>query len=264
VGLNTRFQWNKLEGSPQTYTFTAHTSLFNNKIGGGILILRDQLGVTENTELHATYSYKIQSNKNTFAFGLRTSIISFKYNYNQLTLRYLDDPNFLPVAENATKPNFGTGFIYTGHNIFIGMSIPRILNTEFDDGVTSSTRYKRHFYLMGSYMFDIDNNISLKPAILLKGVEGGAKSLDITLSAFLEELVWLGFYTRDFSTYGFIGQIEFNNAYRLGYSFELFSKSQIPYNYTTHEVSLILDFSIFNFHRLPDKINQINFRDLFR
>ena len=264
ASFNSRFQWNALEGSPETYTLAAHSSLFDNKIGAGILLLNDRLGVTQNTEIHLSYSYKIQFDYSKIAFGLRTSLVNYRYDYNQLTLKSLDDPDFLPVAENATKPNFGAGMIYTGKNLFVGLSVPRILNSDFEDGVTSSTRYIRHYYLMTSYLFNIDENLAVKPGVLVKGVSGAPVSLDVNVNFLLENLVWVGFYSRDLNSFGVMGQIELNRAYRLGYSFELLSRSRLPMNYTTHEVSLILDFAIFNFHRFPDKINYIDFRDLFK
>ena len=62
--LNSRFQWTSLEGSPTTYTFTANTSIVNGKVGLGLMVLNDQIGITENTEVQVSYAYKISDGKN--------------------------------------------------------------------------------------------------------------------------------------------------------------------------------------------------------
>lgn len=254
VGLNTRFQWTGLEGSPETYTVSAHSSLVENKVGAGALIIRDKLGVTENTEVHLTYSYNIRSINNTFAFGLRTSLVNQQNDFSLLNLKVLDDPNFQPGSESVTKPNFGAGFIFMGNNLYLGLSVPRILNTEFSDGVNSSTRYRRHFYLQGAYLIKTISSVILKPGILLRGVENGPLSMDLSINAFLNNMVWAGLFTRDFNTVGIMGQLEFKNALKFGYSFELPASSNIETRFTTHELSLIMDFAILRDHDVLQRL----------
>ncbi len=254
AGLNTRFQWTGLEGSPETYTLTAHSSLVQNKVGAGAIIMRDKLGVTENTEVHLTYSYNIRSINNIFAFGLRTSLVNQKNDFGLLNLKNLDDPNFQPGAESVTKPNFGAGFVFMGNNLYLGLSVPRILNTEFSDGVNSSTRYRRYYYLQGAYVIKTVTRLILKPGILLRGVERGPLSVDLSLSAFLNNMIWAGLFTRDFNTLGIMGQVEFKNALKFGYTFELPATSNIETRFTTHELSLIMDFAILADHDVLERL----------
>jgi hypothetical protein len=66
--LNSRFQWSNLEGSPTTYTFTANTSIVNGKVGLGLMVLNDKIGITDNTEVQASYAYKITDGKKVYFF----------------------------------------------------------------------------------------------------------------------------------------------------------------------------------------------------
>ena len=81
-GLNNNFnamvgyrtQWAGLEGQPQTLNASVHTSLVNNKVGAGILVINDRIGNTNSTEAHATFAYKLNFEQSTFSFGMQAGI----------------------------------------------------------------------------------------------------------------------------------------------------------------------------------------------
>jgi type IX secretion system PorP/SprF family membrane protein len=58
VGVSFRKQWAGFDGSPTTYNVNGHTSLFDNKMGVGLIILRDVVGINSNTEVHGAYAYR--------------------------------------------------------------------------------------------------------------------------------------------------------------------------------------------------------------
>jgi len=248
VAVNSRYQWGGLDGSPKTNTLTASSSFFGNKVGGGLILIHDRLGVNKNTEFHLSYAYKIQAGNNIFSFGLQTGIVHYKFDYNQLTLRFIDDPQFVPVSEGASKPNFGTGFVFMNQKMYLGFSIPRLLNSDFKDGVVSSTRYERHYYLTAAYILDLSTSIKFKPLVLLKAVDGAPASFDLNASVLILNKLWAGLFTRNFDTYGIMAQFELNDAYRLGYSFETPNGDFIASDLNTHEIMLSLDFALFSDH----------------
>ncbi len=248
ISVSSRFQWGGLDGSPKTNILTASTSLLDHKIGIGAIILRDELGVNENTEGYLSYSYKITSADYTLSFGLQSGFVNYSYNYNDLTLRFLDDPSFTPVSEGLTRFNFGAGAAFMSDKLFLGFSSPRLMNKSFSDGVIQSTRYERHYYLTGAYLLELRRGIKFKPMALIKAVSGAPISFDLNFSIFLNNKLWAGIFTRDFNTYGLMGQIEFMDAYKFGYSFEIPSGDFIANDLLTHELMLSIDLAIFSEH----------------
>jgi len=252
ISISSRFQWGGLDGSPKTNILTASTSLLDHKIGIGAIILRDELGVNENTEGYLTYSYKISSADYTLSFGLQSGFVNYKFDYGKLNQnpQWMSDPDpaFLPRSEGFTKFNFGAGAALMTEKLFLGISSPRLLNKEFDDGVVQSTRYERHFYLTGAYLLELRRGIKFKPMVLIKGVSGAPISYDLNFSLLLNNKLWAGIYTRDFNTYGLMAQIEFMNAYKFGYSFEIPSGDFIANNLLTHELMLSIDLAVFSEH----------------
>ena len=60
-----RHQWVGIEGAPRTMSFNGHTPLRNEKIGVGLSIIGDQIGVTNSVQFYGSGSYRIMLNKTT-------------------------------------------------------------------------------------------------------------------------------------------------------------------------------------------------------
>jgi len=247
ANLNTRSQWAGLDGAPLTNTLSVHSSLLSNSFGAGLLLINDRLGINNNYEAQFIYSYKIDFDAHVLSFGLQGGIASFNYDYSSLNLEFVDDPNFLPVDEGFSKPNFGTGIFFKSDNYYLGVSIPRILNVDIDDGVTSSTRYNKHFYVSGGYLLNLSELIKLKPIFLLRIVQDAPISADIGGSVLLKEFLWAGLTLRNLNTVSVNAQIQLSEVLRFGYSFELPTSSLIVSNFGTHELMLALDLALFNY-----------------
>lgn len=247
AGISYRKQWAGFEGSPTTFNVNAHTSLFDNRMGVGLMVVKDNVGVNSNTEVHGTYAYRIDLDQKYFSFGLQAGVISYKGNYNELNPYDKQDPAFMEV-QNVTKPSFGAGLILHSERYFIGVSIPRMLKARVTVDDIESQLYSQHFYAMGAYTFYLNEHIRLKPSVLLKSVKGSPISTDVNFSATFEEKITAGIYTRNLNAYGLMGQIKFGGSYRFGYAFEVPSGNSVGARFTTHELSFGLNMAVLSFH----------------
>src|SRR6478609_1670113 len=55
-----RNQWVNLDGAPKTLTATLHSGFYKQKMGLGIILTNDQIGIHNDFSLYGVYSYKIQ------------------------------------------------------------------------------------------------------------------------------------------------------------------------------------------------------------
>lgn len=242
-----RKQWAGFEGSPVTMSLTTHTSLFNNKMGTGIIISQDQIGETRNTLVQGTYAYKIKlPNDHTFSFGLQAGMMNFRSDNAQLNPLDAGDPLFVS-RQNTSKPTFGAGILFKSDRLFVGASIPRLLKAiqEYDD--TESELYTQHFYGFASYVFLISPRVRFKPAVLVRGVSGSPVSTDLNFQFNVDERYAFGGLTRNFKTYGFLVQLKMTR-YRFGYVFELPTNKSVGVNFTTHDFTVGINLSLFDFH----------------
>lgn len=244
VTLQSRYQWTSLEGSPNSYSLTANTSVVDGKVGLGLFLLNDQLGIDNRTDIALSYAYNIGVTDRKFSFGLQTGVSLFKRDTEMLNLRVGDDPFFIPGQQNSTLFNIGAGISYTADNFFFSFSVPKLFETPLGDN-TNVVISSQHFYLSGSYLFDLTLGFKLKPSILLRGVPGAPLAYDINVTGLIGDHFRGGIFTRSFRSAGVILQFEFLTAYRLGYSFEFLKNSYSNNMLPTHEIMLSADFSIF-------------------
>jgi type IX secretion system PorP/SprF family membrane protein len=243
-----RKQWAGFDGSPTTISATGHTSLFDNRMGAGLIISQDKVGENTNTFVQGTYSYKVQFDEYRYiSFGLQAGFMNFRSDNSELNIADPGDPAFTNL--NTIKPSFGAGAIFRTDKLFLGLSVPRILNVEETfEGVTTSL-YTQHFYGFASYVFLLSDRVKLKPAALLRAVSGSPLSTDLNFQFNIDERYAVGVLTRNFNTYGFLAQMKINEL-RFGYVFEMPTNNSVGTRFTSHEVTLGLNLGVFNFHDL--------------
>jgi len=253
VSVSFRKQWAGFDGSPTTFNATAHTSLFDNRMGAGIILVSDQIGEYTNTLAMATYSYKIQMDRTFISFGLQAGVANYRGDNSELKILDEGDAYFAEDI-NTTKPVFGAGVILTNDNLFVGISVPRMLKTKgtYTNPATDETVegdvYTQHFYGMASYILFLNDRLRLKPAVLLKYVQSNPLSVDVNAVLNIDERYGIGAFTRNFSTYGFLAQARFGPSFRFAYAFELPTGKSVGVNFTTHEITLGLNLAVFSFH----------------
>lgn len=241
-----RTQWAGFEGQPKTMSASAHTSLVNNQIGVGIVILNDKIGNISNTETNTSVSYKLKLRKSIFSFGMQVGIQSFRTDYSALKIFDAADNSFTG-GERGSRLNIGAGALLKSEKFFVGLSIPRFLPSTFKNDGENFELYNRHYYLLGAYLHYLNERTWLKPSLLLRGVKGAA-SADIAMNVIIDARHTAGVFTRNFNTYGILVQTLLNEKYKVGYIFELPTNKSVGSNFTTHEISLGILLSVFSYH----------------
>ncbi|WKK83193.2 PorP/SprF family type IX secretion system membrane protein [Marivirga arenosa] len=246
-----RTQWAGVEGAPITNTLNVTNSFLKNKIGVGANLIFDRFGINNNTEFSLMYSYKIITPLgNVFSMGLQAGLVNYNYDYNRLNLQYLDDTILNDAQPSVTKENFGFGFWYMSKNYYIGLSVPRLLDVRVNDGGSQSTRYRRHYYLSGGYVFDQLFSFKFKPSILVMYVDNENYAVDINTSFLLNEAIWLGASIRNFSALGLNTQLKIDESIKFGYAFELPINNTALTGLGTHSLMISLDLALFERHAL--------------
>lgn len=255
AGLNRNFnasvsyrkQWAGFEGSPTTFNVNGHSSFLDNRMGLGMMLVKDNIGINSNTEVHGAYAYRLDLDQKYFSFGLQAGFISYRGNFSDLNPYDPLDPAFSGI-QHVTKPSFGAGIILHSERYFIGLSVPRMLKATVSLEDIQARLYSQHYYLMGAYNLYLNEHIRLKPSLLLRSVEGSPLSVDVNFTMTFEENIIAGVYTRNLNAYGLIGQIRFGGMYRFGYAFEVPSGDSVGAQFTTHEFVFGINLAVLGFH----------------
>jgi type IX secretion system PorP/SprF family membrane protein len=249
VGLH-RSQWVGLEGGPQTQTLSVHAPLRNERVGLGLSFINDELGFQNFSYLYADFSYTIPTGKTSkLAFGVKAGFTSFSLD-SDFQQSQSNDPAIFGF-EDRWKPNIGTGVYWHSKKWYLGLSAPRLLNTNYTGDAEFQSLERISYYFTGGYVFDISKNTKFKPAALLKATNGAPLSFDLTANFLFYEKFWAGASYRineQAAALGAIADFQVSKQLRIGYAYEYPLSDLRPYTSGTHEVLLM--FEIFKSKRI--------------
>jgi len=234
-----RTQWVGIDGAPKTLTFGVHGPLRNERLGLGLNVVSDQLGPAKETSVDGNFSYTIPLDiygDLELSFGLKAGAHSLDTNWDNVELRPGRE-----TPENLTllSPVLGGAFYLHSQKWYLGLSVPNILNTDHYDDIQQSIAQERlHYFLIGGYVFDLDENTKLKPAFLVKGVSGAPLIADLSVSVLFNNKFSLGLaYRWDDSVSGMFG-FQLSEGLLVGYSYDFTTTKLNSFNSGTHEIML--------------------------
>ncbi|OAQ42275.1 hypothetical protein A5893_03955 [Pedobacter psychrophilus] len=244
-----RKQWVGIDGAPQTQTISIDGPIGDSKVGLGLQAFNDKIGITQTTGIYGTYAYRLMMENSTLAFGIQGGVSRFCANYAGVDLGSDGLPD-AAYSDNVTKflPNFGAGIYFNTDKFYAGLSAPHLLNNSLNTGQKLAgdkfiARQYIHLFFTAGYVFDLSENIKLKPNLLLKGVRGAPLEADINANVWLYDLFSVGVSYRTEADISFLTEIQINKNIRLGYAYDASTTGLIKYNSGSHEIMLRYNFA---------------------
>lgn len=185
-----RNQWMGFNGNPQSY-LASYDGPIGKKLGVGLNIVNQELGVTKNQYANMMMSYGIiQINDMSFRIGINGAIRRYTYSLTDPNV-YIQDPNDASLRQTDQMAknyfNVGAGAYFDYKNYYVGLSIPNLnknlISVGFNPNSTTAAQEKQHIYLMGGGLFKVKEDVEIKPSVLFKYVQNAPFSLDLNLSA---------------------------------------------------------------------------------
>lgn len=245
IELLDRYQWVGIDGAPRTITLSAHTALFDNAVGVGVYIYRDELKPTVSQGIMGTYAYRIQTQRGWFSFGIQGGIKYFDYDWSLINTQY-PDYVFLPQEIRKFTPDFNLGFYYQTNRFFAGISSKQLLENEFGvgeyEGKSTFSRLSRHFYAMTGFAAPINDKMVFRPSILVKYAKNSPVQADFNASILFKNIFWVGASYRTNNAVTFLMEFSILSNLRLGYAFDLYMNEIQLHNKGSYEFRLGFDF----------------------
>jgi len=220
-----RSQWVGLDGAPTTQTLNFHTPVSDN-VGLGLSVVNDEIGngTNQDTYIDAAFSYTVNtSEEGKLSFGLKAGGHLFNVDFTKLR-NYGAESN-LPNIDNKFSPNFGAGIYFHTDQFYAGLSVPNFLQTEhFDSSDTNSSsliaQERMNFYLITGYVFDLNTNVKLKPAALIKAVKGAPLQVDLSANFLFNDRFSLGAAYRWDAALSALFGFQLNDQLMLGLAYD--------------------------------------------
>jgi len=211
-----RSQWVGLNGAPTTQTLSIHAPM-KKKLGVGFSVINDEIGngTSQETYVDGVVSYSIRlASEAKLSFGIKASAHLLNVDFSKLS-GFSDETGVggIQSIDNKLSPNFGTGIYYHSDKFYLGVSIPNFLQTQhFENSSVGSSflaKERMNIYLITGYVYEINPDFKIKPAILIKAVNGAPLQTDFS------------------TTMLFNNQFSFGVAYRWDAAFSAFTGFQI-------------------------------------
>ncbi|MCX7861475.1 MAG: type IX secretion system membrane protein PorP/SprF [Bacteroidales bacterium] len=256
VNVNTMYnkQWSGLEGSPRTLTISAEGPVFD-MMGLGVHFIQDELGAQKQTAAYGSYAYRLRLSSHwRLSIGMALGITYNSIDGTRFTQNdeVLNDPAIPQsrVTNTLFDSKFGL-FLFT-KKFYAGLSVSELTaNIKSPDDVLAAAQ-KQHFYFSTGYVFKLNEQMKMKPSIIVKEDGKALTNIDISNYVLYKNTVWFGLTYRtgaplftsktlDNSLHyrdAAIAMLDYNitDNLRVGYAFQ-YSLTKLS-NYYGHEILL--------------------------
>jgi len=173
LSLIYRQQWIGYDGAPSTLFAGFNSKFLSDRVGIGIGIVSDNIGIQKTWKGTMAYSYELKINeKNSVHFGFQGSIKNYRFDFNHsgLVIQEENDNSVINGMQTTDfTGNFGVGIYGQFDKIFFGASIPSFYPNEIgfnnDRQIISAVESQHMFFTLGG-LFPMNRTISIRPSIL--------------------------------------------------------------------------------------------------
>lgn len=244
-----RNQWVGIEGAPQTGTFTMDAPFANERLGLGLQLISDRVGITKTIGIVLSSAYRIPINYGSLSFGIQGSMNNFHAGFSSVDLDSsgpVPDRAFTADA-NKNLYNFGSGIYYRNRRFYSGFSVQdfvrnRLNNDTIDVGDVTA-RQSAHAYFASGYVFPLGFDFNLKTSVLVKGVRGAPVQAILNATLWIKEILAIGAEYRTSADISAMMEIKVSPRVSVGYAFDKSVTSLKTYNSGSHEFMLRYEFS---------------------
>ncbi len=266
-----RYQWVGVEGAPKTFTFSIDSPIKNEKMGLGLQVTADQVGLLKSIGGYVTYAYRIKVGpRSTLSFGVQGGATNISWELSKAqNLSNPGDPVFSGASDqNNTLPNVGGGIYLSNDKGYIGVSCPQIMQNAISkftptDGKSTAGKTQRHYFAMMGFVIG-KGSFKIKPSTMARYTQGAPLGIDGNVNFWIKDKISFGVSGRisQFQTMGqdskslfdaAIGMMELQLTpqFKLGYAYDFTtnklndeSKSGVSrfFGIPTHEILLRYEF----------------------
>jgi len=243
VGSLYRTQWVGIDGAPRTVNAFANIPL-NDRIELSVNYLNDNIGdnvnLSENLfNIDAAYKVSLNDGLN-LSFGLKAGFEHI--NISAIGSNVAGDAAF--GNNNKTLLNIGAGVFLFNDDYYAGVSSPNLIPASLDIEDETTYTNKPHVFLIGGYVFDVADNLKLKPSTVVKYTGGAPLTFDLSVNALYNEKFELGVSYRYQDAIAGLAGFNISSNLKIGYAYDFNTSKLNDFNSGSHEFLLLYRFDL--------------------
>ncbi len=245
-----RDQWVGIPGSPKTQTVSFHSPVMKKKLGLGLSMMNESIGVSDQFMLNVDFAYRILMPNSVLSFGAKGGFVNDQENLTKVETTVGGDNQFSADIKKYFMPNAGFGiYYYYKKKFYAGFSIPRLLENKIDPSQSHSVDVNVgnpqiwHYYFATGYVCQMAQNVKFKPSIMVKAVANAPVEIDGNVNFLFNEFLWLGAAYRTGDAVAAMIGFQISKQLRVSYSYDYSISNLQRYNSGSHEISFGYDFN---------------------
>jgi len=184
--------WTGLDGAPTTQMISIEGAPVEN-MGLGLQFINDRIGAQYQQSLYGSYSYILKLNdKVKLSMGLAAGISYFTIDGTKLNSETIDDAAVPLTRENSLRIDPKVGLFLYSDRFYAGLSTTDMLGDLIQAPDGFAVAQSRHYYLTAGYVFDLNEDIKLKPSFLIREDFKALTNFDVSTYFLFKETFWLG------------------------------------------------------------------------
>jgi type IX secretion system PorP/SprF family membrane protein len=217
-----RSQWGGVDGAPKTQTLSAHTLFARQRVGTGLTLINDRIGVHQTLIISGAASYHLRlSSSSVLSFGLQAGFSHRESDYKSLGANISNDPKVAGTAIAQNMLDIGAGIYFRSAKIDIGVSAPQLLPGKMPINDTVSIKFNKTNVLIFSRLkLDVSNALRIEPGFLLKYYPGTPFSYDLNANLIFHKVIIAGVSYRKEESVDFLLRVQATPQLQFGYGYD--------------------------------------------
>lgn len=223
LNLHYRNQWLGIEGAPTTIMAGGEVSLFEDRLGLGLTIAKESIGIESRLDLGTNYAYRIDLGTGQLAGGIRVGGSFYRTDITKYEgVEPIDPLHSIDIDYSVFTT--GVGLYYHREDFYLGGAIPSIVAIGSGPG---ASYHERHYYLHTGIMIgDEYSSIKFEPSVLVKYQKAAPVQITLGVNAWLTESFAIGGHWRSSDAIAISTELLIDQKYRLA----------LAYDFTTSEL----------------------------
>ncbi|HNF38756.1 MAG TPA: type IX secretion system membrane protein PorP/SprF [Chitinophagaceae bacterium] len=250
VGASYRTMWSGIDGAPQTTVVYGSAFIPKIKLGLGGYLYNDVTGPTKRTGLQMAYAYHIPMKHDaSFSIGIVGRLQQFSIDKAKLQQSLGSNDPVLAGDSKRFKGDAGLGIAYNSKKLNAGISVSQLIQSKLDFYNGNLTRNEearlyRHYYLHGSYSWDVDGSTKIIPNLLFIYLPNAPLEFQGGARVEHKEIFWWGVALRARQSWMLSAGVHIQKKFTIGYCFDIYSTPLSVYDKgsNAHEIMLRYDF----------------------
>ena|SRR6218665_144763 len=275
VYLSQRTQWTSISGRPVSFYGTINSIIDTKKgddqfalqelnkdrnsvyqspertlgkkhIVGGKMFT-DQIGPFSKNAVQASYAYHLMVSPDwNLGAGLGLGWSNFGIDENKSVLTEAGDAAFLSYAANSPRQNYidaSAGLVFYSKELLVSLATTQLMNTTATfDGITSESKYNRHYTALLSYRINLNTSYTVEPLVIAKSVKNAPMSFDAGFRFHYKNMGFFSATYRNQNALSFGIGLNLLKNFRICYSYDLSIAKTRSFGAGSHEVQFGLIF----------------------